>query len=92
MDFTPTSLTNTKFHYVYTTLSMSSGTTFSVNCLIRTSLTDANDFLFAGKAQILTDGTTIQTFSTAAGYIMKAKTTDSTQNCFSFPSGYSLSL
>jgi hypothetical protein len=64
----------------------------SVNCIIKTSLTDANDFLFAGKAQSLTDGTTTKTFPTATGYVMKAKTSDSPQNCFSFPSGYSLSL
>ena len=32
MDFTPTSL-----KYVYTALSMSSGSSFSVNCIIRTS-------------------------------------------------------
>ena len=51
MDFTPTSL-----NYVYTTLSMSSGLYFSVNCISRISLTDANDFFFAGKAQSLTDG------------------------------------
>ena len=52
MDFTPTSL-----KYGYTVLSMSSGLSFSVNCIIRTSLTDGNDFYFAGKAQSLTDGT-----------------------------------
>ena len=43
IDFTPTTL-----KYVYTALSMSSGSSFSVNCIIKTSLTDANDFLFAG--------------------------------------------
>ena len=36
--------------YVYTILSMSSGSTFSVNTIKRTSQTDANDFFFAGKA------------------------------------------
>ena len=87
MDFTPTSL-----NYVYTTLSMGSGLSFSVNCISRTSLTDANDFLFAGKAQSLTDGISTQTFSSGTGYIMNAKTGDTTKNCFSFPSGYSLSL
>jgi len=45
MDFTPSSL-----KYVYTAFTMSSGLRFSVNSLVRTSLTDANDFLFAGKA------------------------------------------
>ena len=53
MDFTPTSL-----KYVYTPFSMSSGSSFSVNCIVRTSKTDANYFIFAGKAQKLTDGTT----------------------------------
>ena len=71
---------------------MSSGSSFTVNCIVRTSLTEANDFLFAGKAQSLTDGTTTLTFTTGYGYVMKGKTTDSTQNCFSFTSGYSLSL
>jgi hypothetical protein len=58
----------------------------------RTSLTDANDFLFAGKAKNLTDGTTSLTFTTGSGYVMKGKTSDPSQNYFSFPSGYSLSL
>ena len=62
--------------YVYTALSMSSGSGFTVNTLVRTSLTDANDFLFAGKAQSLTDGTLTKTFTTATGYVMKGKTTD----------------
>ena len=43
--------------YDYTPLTMSSGLTFSVTSLFRISLTDANDFFFAGKAQSLTDGT-----------------------------------
>ncbi len=38
---------------------MSSGPSFKVNSITRISLTDANDFLFAGKARTLTDGTTI---------------------------------
>jgi hypothetical protein len=87
MDFT-TSTPN----YGYTAFTMSSGLAFSVNSLIRTSLTDANDFLFAGKVKSLTDGTTTQTFTTSYGYVMKGKTSDSTKNCFNFPSGYSLSL
>ncbi len=78
--------------YIYTALFMSSRSGFSVNTFARTSQTDANDFLFAGKAQSLTDGTTTKAFPTATGYVMKAKTADSTQNCFSFPSGYSFSL
>ena len=71
---------------------MSSGLSFSVNSIIRSSLTDGNDFYFAGKAQSLSDGTTTQSFTTGYGYVMKGKTTDSNQNCFSFTSGYSLSL
>ena len=80
------------YKYVYTALSMGSGSGFTVNTLARTSLSDANNFFFAGKAQSLTDGTTTKAFPTATGYVMKAKTADSTQNCFSFPSGYSFSL
>jgi hypothetical protein len=64
--------------YVWTALSMSSGSGFTVNTLARISRTDANDFLFAGKAQSLTDGTLTKTFPTATGYVMKGKTTDST--------------
>jgi hypothetical protein len=78
--------------YFYTVLTMASGLFFSVTSLTRTSLTDTNDFLFAGKAQSLTDGINTQTFPTSYGYVMKAKTSDSNQNCFSFPNGYSLSL
>ncbi len=78
--------------YVYTALTMASGIPFSVTSLTRTSQTDANDFLFAGKAQSLTDGINTQTFTTSYGYVMKAKTSDSNQNCFIFPDGYSLSL
>ena len=78
--------------YIYTTLTMASGLPFSVTSLTRTSQTDANDFLFAGKAKSLTDGTNTQTFPTSYGYVMKAKTSDSNQNCFSFTDGYSLSL
>ena len=80
------------YKYVYTALSMGSGSTFSVNRIVRTSKTDANDFLFAGKAQNLTDGTNTQTFTTGYGYVMKGKTSNSSQNCFNFHSGYSLSL
>ena len=87
MDFTPTIL-----KYVYTELTMASGLPFSVNSLTRTSKTDTNDFLFAGKAKSLTDGTDTQTFSTTYGYVMMAKTSDSNKNSFSFPNGYSLSL
>ncbi len=78
--------------YVYTALTIASGLPFSVTSLTRTSLTDANDFLFAGKAQSLTDGANTQTFATSYGYVMKAKTSDSNINCFTFPIGYSLSL
>ena len=55
---------------------MSSGSGFTVNTLVRISLTDANDFLFAGKAQSLTDGITTKTFPTGIGYVMKGKTTE----------------
>ncbi len=78
--------------YVYTTLTMASGLTFGVTCMTRISQTEANDFLFAGKAKSLTDGINIQTFPTSYGYVMKAKTIDSKINCFTFPIGYSLSL
>ncbi len=78
--------------YVYTALTMASGLSFSVTSLTRTSQTDSNDFLFAGKAQSLTDGSNTQTFPTSYGYVMKAKTSDSNINCFTFPIGYSLSL
>ncbi len=71
---------------------MVSGLPFSVTSLTRTSQTDPNDFLFAGKAKILSDGTNTQTFATSYGYVMKAKTSDSNINCFSFLNGYSLSL
>ncbi len=42
--------------YVYTTLTMGYGSYFRVSTISRTSLTDANDFYFAGKAIYLTDG------------------------------------
>ena len=58
MDFTPLTL-----KYVFTALSMSSGSQFSVNSIVRTSQTDPNDFYFAGKAQTLTDGANTQTFT-----------------------------
>ena len=87
MDFT-----TYPYKYIYSTLSMSSGSFFSVNSIVRTSLTDANDFFFAGKAQRLTNETITLTFATGQGFIMSGKTNNSTQNCFSFSSGYSLSL
>jgi hypothetical protein len=65
IDFTVSSL-----KYVYTAFTSSSGSLFSVNSLVRTSQTDANDFLFAGKAKSLTDGTTTLTFNTSYGYVM----------------------
>ncbi len=87
MDFTPTVL-----KYVYTSLTMGSGQFFSVNSIIRTSSTDPNDFYFAGKTKSLTDGTTTKKFLTETGYVMKAVTSDSNKNCFTFPFSYSLSL
>ena len=78
--------------YVYTTLTMSHGSYFSVNTITRSSLTDANDFYFAGKAINLSDGINPKTLPTATGYVMAGKTSDKTKSCFSFPSGYSLIL
>ena len=71
---------------------MASGLPFSVTSFTRISLIDANDFLFAGKAKSLTDGSDTQTFPTSYGFVMKAKTSDTNINCFTFPIGYSLSL
>ena len=71
LDFTPSSL-----KYVYTTLSMSTGQVFSVNFIVKSSSTDANDFIFAGKTISLSDGKTTKTFPTSTGYVMKAKTSD----------------
>ena len=68
--------TSTTPKYVYTALSMSSGQYFSVNSIIRTSQTDSNDFLFAGKAQSLADETTSKKLPTGTGYVMKGKTSD----------------
>ena len=87
MDFNPSSL-----KYVHTILTMSSGTFFSVNSLTRTSQTDPNDFYFAGKAVSLTDGKNTKTFTTANGFVMRGKTSNASQNCFSYPSDYSFSL
>ena len=67
MDFTPSTP-----KYVYTSLTMNSGKYFSVNSIFRTSQTDPNDFIFAGKAQSLTDGITIKTLPSGTGYVMKA--------------------
>ncbi len=78
--------------YVYTTLTMSYGSYFRVNMISRTSLTDANDFYFAGKAINLTDGINMNTLPTATGYVMAGKTSDKSKSYFRFPSGYSLSL
>ena len=78
--------------YFYTILTMSHGSYFKVNTITRSSLADANDFYFAGKAINLTDGINTKTLATATGYVMAAKTSDKTKNCFNFPFGYSLSL
>ncbi len=78
--------------YVYTKLTMSHGFYFSVNTIARTSLTDANDFYFAGKAINLSDGINTKTLPNATGYVMAGKTSDKTKSYFNFPSGYSLSL
>ena len=71
MNFNPVAL-----NYVYTVLLMGSGLTFSVNSIVRTSQTDANDFYFAGKAKSLTDGTNTKIFLTSTGYFMRGKTRD----------------
>ena len=71
---------------------MSHGSYFSLNTIIRSSLADANDFYFAGKAIYLTDGINTKTLPTATGYVMTGKTSDKTKSCFSFSSGYSLIL
>ena len=42
--------TTLPYWYDYTSLSMSSGKSFSVNCIIKISQIDGNDFIFAGKA------------------------------------------
>ena len=68
--------TSLPYKYNYTAFTMSSGSYFSVNSIVRTSLTDANDFYFAGKTRSFTDGFTSQTFQTGYGYLMKGKTSE----------------
>jgi len=41
---------------------MGSGSSFSVNAILITSVSNANDFLFAGKAKNLTDEITTYSF------------------------------
>lgn len=53
---------------------MGSGTSFSVNTIVSTWTTNANDFYFAGKAKNLTDGTKTKIFLSEVGFVMKAIT------------------
>ena len=76
--------------YCATSLTMGSGSSFSVNTIVSISATNANDFYFAGKTNSLTDGTRTKTFSSEVGFVMKAITINQEENCFSFSSGYSL--
>ena len=63
-----------------------------MNSIVRTSITNANDFYFAGKTKSLSDGVTNKTFISEVGFIMKAITSNQDESCFTFPSGYALSL
>ena len=56
------------------------------------STTNANDFYFAGRTKSLTDGTTSKIFTSEVGFIMKAITTNEDESCFTFATGYALSL
>ena len=67
---------------------MGSGSSFSVNTIVSTSTTNANDFYFAGKTKSLTDGTITKTFSSEVSFIMKAMMTNQEETCFSFTFGY----
>ena len=76
--------------YITALLTIGSGTSFSVNTIVSTSVTNANDFYFAGKTKRLTDGIRTKTFSSEVGFVMKAITTNQDDTCFSFTSGYAL--
>ena len=69
---------------------MASGSSFAVSTIASTSTNNANDFYFAGKTKSLTDGKITKTFSSEVGFIMKAKTTNQEETCFSFMDGYTL--
>ena len=71
---------------------MGSGSSFSVNTIVSTSTTNANDFYFAGKTKSLNDGTITKTFSSEVSFIMKAIMTNQEETCFSFMDGYALKL
>ena len=71
---------------------MGYGPIFSVNTIVSRSTTNANDFYFAGKTKNLTDGTKIKTFSSSVGFVMKAMIANQDESCFSFSTGYALSL
>ncbi len=51
-----------------------------------------NDFYFAGGTQSLTDGTTIKSFGSTVGFIMKSKINSADESCFNLPSGYSIDM
>ena len=76
--------------YKTTLCTISSGSSFSINTIVSTSTTNANDFYFAGKTKNLRDGTRTKTFSSQVGFLMKAITSNQDEMCFSFSSGYSL--
>ena len=71
---------------------MGSGSSFSVNTIVTTSATNANEFYFAGKTKSLTDGAITKTFPSEVGFVMKALVINQDETCFRFTSGYSLSL
>ncbi len=80
------------YKYVSTSLTIGFGSSFSVNTIVSASVTNANDFYFAGKTKNLTDKTIIKTFSSEVGFIMKAMKTYKDDTCLSFTYGYALSL
>ena len=69
---------------------MGFGSSFSVNTIVCTSATSANDFYFAGKTKSLTDGIKTKTFSSEVGFVMKAITTNQDLTCFNLSFGYSM--
>ena len=48
--------------YDVTSLTIGSGSSFSVNSIVSTSATNANDFYFGGKTKSLTNSTKMKTF------------------------------
>ena len=47
-----------------------------VNYIIRTSQTDANDFLYAGEAESFTDGKITKKFNYSKAFVMMGKTSN----------------